>query len=59
MSEQREEDALIEVDQAPLIEESETEKALKRAEAEEAERKAEIEQQLEQLKEVDLLEGSG
>ena len=59
VSEQREEDALIEVDQAPDVRESETEKALKRAEAEETERAAEVEQQLEELKEVDLLEDHG
>lgn len=53
---QREEDFLIEVDQAPEIVENETDKALKRAEAEESARAAELEQQMEALKQVDLLE---
>lgn len=60
VSGQREEDALIEVDPAPAIVESETGKALQRAEAEEAERLAELERQLEELKQMDLLgDGEG
>jgi flagellar biosynthesis/type III secretory pathway M-ring protein FliF/YscJ len=59
VSGQREEDALIEVDQAPVIEQSETEKALQRAEAEEAQREAELEQQLEELREVDIFQTPG
>ena len=42
-----------------MIEESETEKALKRAEAEEAELDAELEKQINELKAVDLLEENG
>ena len=55
-SEDREEQSLIEVDQAPELVESETEKALQRAEAEEAAEAAAMEEQLEALKQVDLLE---
>ena len=55
-SEQRVENALIEVDQAPEIIESETQKALRRLEAEESEMADAYEQQLEALKAVDLLE---
>ncbi|HSH09995.1 MAG TPA: hypothetical protein VK995_06375 [Oceanipulchritudo sp.] len=59
VSEDREKAILIEVDQAPEVEESETEKALKRAEEEEAAEAAALEAQLEQLKEVDLVEELG
>lgn len=52
----REENALIEVDQAPDIPKKESEKALERIEAEEAAAQREFEEQLEALKQVDLLE---
>jgi hypothetical protein len=54
-SEDRQKDNLIEVDQAPEITETETQKALARIEAEEAAREEELNQQLEELKTVDLL----
>ena len=56
VSENREEDSLMQVESAQAIEESETEKALKRVEAEQAQADFEYEEQLEALKEVDLLE---
>ncbi|NDV62480.1 hypothetical protein G0Q06_08465 [Puniceicoccales bacterium CK1056] len=46
---------LIEVDQAPEITETETQKAVARIEAEEAALEEELKQQLEELKTVDLL----
>lgn len=55
-TEDRQERALIEVDPAGEVEESETEKALARIEAEEAAAEATYEEQMEALKEVDLLE---
>ena len=56
VTEDRSETALIEVDPAGDIPESETQKALARIEAEEAADNAAYEQQVEALKEVDLLE---
>ncbi|MEX0326600.1 MAG: hypothetical protein AB3N33_10995 [Puniceicoccaceae bacterium] len=56
-TEDRQERALIEVDPAGEIEESETEKALARIEAEESAAQATYEAQMDALKEVDLLEG--
>ena len=55
-SEDRAERSLIEVDPAGELKESETEKALARVEAEEAAAREAFEQQVESLKEVDLLE---
>lgn len=55
-ADRREENALIEVDQAPEITESEARKALQRVEAESAQAEQELQQQLEELKAVDLLE---
>jgi len=54
-SEQREKDSLIEVEQAPVVTESETEKALKRAEEQQASEAEVAEQLLDELKQVDLL----
>lgn len=54
-TEQRQQDALIEVDQALPVGETETQKALRRIEEEEARQAAEAKQQLEELKQVDLL----
>ena len=56
VSDTREEGALIEVDQAGVIEETETEKALTRIEIEEVAAETAFDEQLEALKEVDLLE---
>ena len=56
VSDTREDRSLIEVDPAVAIEESETEKTLARVEAEQAEAMAAYEDQVEALKEVDLLE---
>jgi cell division protein FtsX len=53
---EREKAVLIEVDRAPELVETETQKALKRAEAEAAAEAAALQQQLEDLKKVDLLE---
>ena len=59
VAEEREEDALMQVDSAPTeIEKSETEKALKRIEDEQAQTEADYEQQVEELKTIDLLEES-
>ena len=55
-AEQREEDALIEVEQAPVIPESEIRKLLERLEEAEAAEAEALETQLEALKAVDLLE---
>ena len=55
VSEDREEDNLIEVDQAPEITETETQKALARIEAEEAAREEALKEQVEELKQIDLL----
>lgn len=52
----RTEAALIEVDQAPEIVEKEVDKALARIEEEEAAEEALFEQQLQELKAIDLLE---
>ena len=54
-TEQRQQDSLIQVEQAPAVGESETQKALRRIEEAEARQAAETEQQLEELKQVDLL----
>ena len=55
-SAERQENYLIEVDPADEIPQSETEKALSRIEQEEAAAQETFEQQVEALKEVDLLE---
>jgi ribosome-binding protein aMBF1 (putative translation factor) len=54
-SEQRSESLLIEVDQAPEIDEREIDRTLRRIESEEAVRERELAEELEALKEVDLL----
>lgn len=54
-TEDRPPESLIEVDQAPEITESETQKAVDRIDAEEETREEAFEQQLEELKTVDLL----
>ena len=56
-SEDKAQENLIEVDRAPEITETETQKALARIEAEEAALEEELRQQLEELKTVDLLDG--
>ncbi|MGA1205553.1 MAG: hypothetical protein ACO3ZW_07070 [Opitutales bacterium] len=56
VSEDRKETSLIEVEQAPFIPESETDKALKRIQEEEEEARKVYEKQLQELQEVDLLE---
>ena len=58
-NEYREEDFLMEVDQAPEIVEKEVEKALNSIEEEEAKAKTEYEQILNELKAVDLLDEDG
>ena len=56
MSDNREQDALMQVDATPPeIGESEAEKALQRIEEEEARAEAEYQKQVEELKQVDLL----
>ena len=55
VADKREETSLIEVDPAGEIVESETQKALNRAEADEAAASTAYEEQMEVLKEVDLL----
>jgi hypothetical protein len=55
-AEHREEAALIEVDPAPALVESESAKALQRLEAEQAAEEAALREQLEALKQVDLLD---
>lgn len=58
MAEERTETALIEVDQAPEIVEREVDKALQRLEQEAEQDQILYEQQLEELKAIDLLEGA-
>ena len=55
-SENREDAARIEVDSAPLLNDSETEKVLSRLEAEEAAEEQAYREALEALKRIDLLE---
>jgi hypothetical protein len=56
LSESREEDAMMQVDASPpSLEESEADKALQRIEAEQAQAETDYQQQLEELKQVDLL----
>lgn len=54
-TEDKAKETLIEVDQAPEITESETQKAVERIDEEEAAAEEAFEQQLEELKSVDLL----
>lgn len=56
VSEDRKEASLIEVEQAPEIKESETQKALARIEVEEEEATEAFEEKVKALQEVDLLE---